>query len=264
MRSYDERALFLSDIHVPFHDEVALDVAIQFSRFFKPNYLFLMGDIVDCYSVSRFDKDPKRRLTLQGEVDATQDTLAVIRKAVGAACKVYYVEGNHEYRLERYLWSKAPELGTLRELSVEALLGLSELGITYVSKGKMEYHGFIVKHGHVIRKWAGYSAHAELEKNGKSGASGHTHRLAQIFRTDLTGVHTWIETGCLCDLEPEYMEGQQADWQHGLAYGMFRKQDKRFAIHAVPIVDGSLIFGSKEIVSKLPTRPSRPAGAIVI
>ena len=147
---------------------------------------------------------------------------------------------------------------------METLLGLRELGVQYVKSGKMEYHGFIVKHGHMVRKRSGYSAHAELEGAGKSGASGHTHRLGQVYHTDLTGVYTWLETGCLCDLEPEYAEGKKMDWQHGFAYGMFRKRDDRFVVHTLPIVNGGVIFGEREILSSIPQPRRRRRADIVI
>lgn len=263
-RTFDERALFLSDIHAPFHDNIAVDVAVQFARFWKPHYLFLMGDILDCYSVSRFSKDPRRKLDLQTEADEAREILTTIRRAVGDACKVYYIEGNHEYRVTKFLWSKAPELAHLRSLNIEGLLGLETLNIKYVPQGKMEYHGFIVKHGHIVRKWSGYSARAELEAAGKSGASGHTHRLSQIYRTDTTGVYTWVETGCLCDTSPEYGEGKTMDWQHGFAYGMFRKNDDHFVVHTLPIVKGSVIFGEREIKTRLPLpRPRRRADIVI-
>ena len=263
-RTFDERALFLSDIHAPFHDPVAVDVALQFARFWKPHYLFLMGDIIDCYSVSRFSKDPQRKLDLQHEADTTVELLGRIRRAVGDDCQIYYIEGNHEYRVTKFMWSKAPELSFLRSLNLPGLLGLKDMGIKYVSKGKMEFDGFIVKHGHFVRKGSGYTAKAELEMAGKSGASGHSHRLGQIYRTDTTGSYTWVETGCLCDLEPEYGEGKTMDWQHGFAYGMFRKHDDRFVVHTLPIVRGSVIFGEREIATKLPLPKAKRRGDIVI
>jgi hypothetical protein len=263
-RTFDERALFFSDPHAKFQDNIAVDVALQFARFWKPHYLFLMGDVIDFYSIARFDNDPRRKLDIQTEIDAARELLVTIRQAVGADCHIYYIEGNHEYRISKFLWSKAPELAHLRSLNLPGLLELKDLGIKYVSKGKMEYHGFVIKHGHLIRKRSGYAAHAELDAVGKSGASGHTHRLGQVYRTDTTGSYTWVETGCLCDLSPEWCEGKTMDWQHGFAYGMFRKHDDRFVVHTLPIVKGSVIFGEREIKTKLPLpRPRRRADIVI-
>lgn len=241
-----ERSAFLPDIHFPYQDPTALAIALRWLRDFDPHHIFLLGDVLDFYALSRFIGAPDKLLHLQAELDQARDFLDALRRAHPRAT-ITYLQGNHEARLTKYLWSKAPELSGLRGISVPNLLEMQKLRCTYVETGTTEFHGLVVKHGNVVRRSAGYSGTGELDAIGTSGISGHTHRLAQIYRTNHGGMYTWIESGCLCSLKPEYAEGQVMNWQHGLSYGLFKKSDSRFLIQPIPIVNGCLIWNGREV-----------------
>ena len=244
MKTVFERSVFLPDLHVPYHDEKVFECWLRFVKKFKPNVVFLMGDWVDCYQLSKFDKKPSRIIELQDDFDATVSHIRRVRQ-VAPKAKFYYIKGNHEQRLTRFLWSSAAALASLRSLTIPEQLHLKEYDIEYVESGKMLFHGMIVKHGNVVRTKSGYSATGELEKNWRSGVSGHTHRLAQVFRSNEGGYYTWMELGCGCKLDAEYLEGQVADWQHGLGFGYFLKGDENFIVHIAPIIKGRLIFNGQ-------------------
>lgn len=242
-----ERHVFIPDLHPPFHDEEACAVAAAFLRFYRPHRLWFLGDAVDFYALSRFDRDPARSLQLQHELDTAHDLLAFLRGAAPQASATL-IKGNHEDRLRRYLWTKAAELSGLRGLDVASLLGLDALDIAYAESGQARVADFVIKHGTLVRARSGYTATGELDKCGLSGVSGHTHRLAgPIYRRTLAGSVCWAEAGCLCDLNPEYLEGSVADWQHGLAYGELERDGNRFTVHVLPIVNGRVIFDGREI-----------------
>lgn len=247
MRKFDKLA-FIPDVHVPYQDKRALNAALKFVQYYKPDTVFLLGDVLDMYGLARFDnKDPEKIGKLHEEIDEAQKLLTDIRDVSGKS-DVYYIQGNHEYRLQKYIRNNAPELHGFNQIQLENLLGLDDLNITYVPEGRMEYYGMLVKHGEKVRSRSGYTATGELESTGISGISGHTHRLAQVYKTNRAGMFTWVEAGCVCDLNPEYMEGRIADWQHGMAYGTFTKdRDRRFELHTLPIIHGKVVFEGKEI-----------------
>ena len=238
--------MFIPDIHAPYYDEQALATALAFVRLYRPDIVFIMGDLVDFYQLSRFDREPRRALELQADLDSGRNVLRRIRSAAKAA-KLYLIRGNHEYRLTRYLWSNAKELAGLRCLGLRDLLDLKALGVEYVDRGWMRFHEFLVKHGTLVRARSGYTATGELERAGISGVSGHTHRLAQVYRRTYAGMFTWIEAGCLCQLDPEYLDGAVSDWHPGLAYGHFERAANRFVAHTLPIVNGRIIYGGREV-----------------
>lgn len=208
------RFVVLSDIHFPYQNPSALEEAVSFISSYKPKYIILLGDIIDCYSLSRFDKDPSRILSLQKEFDLANRFITRL-KDLFPYSKIIYIEGNHEKRLQKYL-NTHPEISSLRSLTVPKLLGLDSLDIPYVNE--LSLYNVLFTHGEIVRKYSGQSARGEMDKNDSSGISGHTHRLSLIHKTTRTRQMQWAESGCLCSLEPFYLTSKP-DWQNGLVYG---------------------------------------------
>lgn len=249
MQNDYERVVFISDIHAPFHDEKALAILYKFIKWFKPETVFIMGDMLDAYALSRFSKDPNGALHFQEEIDSATNILSDIRKNCGKKAKIYYLKGNHSARIQKFLWNNAKELSNLHILELPSLLNLKRFNIEYVEKGMMKYKGIMVKHGSVVRKYAGYSAKAEFEKNGCSGVSGHTHRAAIYMHTNAGGDYKWMEVGCLCDLNQEYLEGETANWQQSFGIGYFHKKTTRYQLELVNIIDGKAMYAGKEFIN---------------
>ena len=68
-----------------------------------------------------------------------------------------------------------------------------------------------------------------------------------MYRKDnVNKAHIWMECGCLCKKDMEYMEGEPADWHQGFALGYFFK-DGNFKFDYVPYINGKLLFEGKEI-----------------
>jgi hypothetical protein len=227
----------LSDWHVPFEDGPAVQAALNFIKIIQPQ-IIIIHELHDFYALSRFDKNPARIDNLQSELDKAAEYLQEVRR-ICPHSRIILLKSNHLDRLRRYLWSKAQGLCSLRALELETLLELDKLKIDYMDS--YIYGGIIFKHGNLVSVDAGMTARRELQAEGLSGVSGHTHRLAQIYRRERAGTFMWIENGCLCDLQPEYIEGV-SNWQHGLSIVSFEKdRDAYFAI-PIPIVDGKILF----------------------
>lgn len=209
-----QRFIAIGDIHFPYQNDNALHHVLSFIEKFKPRFIFLLGDIIDCYSLSRFDKDPSRILSLQKEFDLANSFIRKLKEICPYA-KIVYIEGNHERRFQKYL-NNHPEISSLRSLTVPTMLGLDALGIGY----KKEYYfgDIVLTHGEIVRKYSGQSARAEMDRNDLSGISGHTHRLSLVYRTTPHRIIQWAEAGCLCGLCPDYIEGVP-DWQNGFIFG---------------------------------------------
>src|SRR3990170_2385614 len=130
-----ERAVVVSDLHIPFHDEQSVNAVLAFLKEFKPSIIFLNGDVIDHYSLSAYDRHPFTKVTLQSEM---RDGRKFIEKIVKLAKKVVYVCGNHEYRFTRYLIRIAPELYGLEGLNLSDQLHLGEMGVELVDTGHKE------------------------------------------------------------------------------------------------------------------------------
>lgn len=237
-----EKVVFLGDVHFPYQDKVALDLVDEFLAWFKPDFIYLIGDIVDCYQLSSFDKDPRRILGFQDELDQATEWLGRLSRAHPKSKKTLRL-GNHERRLDKLL-CRVPEISSLDSLSWKKLLKLDELGIELSPyNGRLHHRGFLVEHGDTVSSKSSATAAKMLERRGTSGISGHVHRLGVSYRTNARGTHAWYENGCLCSLQPDYIIGDP-DWQQGFTVGHFLKhQDsKRFVIEQVTILDRSLFY----------------------
>jgi hypothetical protein len=184
-------------------------------------------------------------LKLQTELDQAVGVLEEIREHAKGV-KITFLRGNHCDRLKKYLWSEAQELSGLRALRLEELLEFNRLKIHYEDKNQIRYGCVIIKHGTLIRKFAGYTAKGEFEQNGMSGVSGHSHRLAQYRHTNEADSYIWTEAGCLCQLNADYLDGTTPNWNQGFAIGYFKENSKRFIIETVPIIKQRAMYGGME------------------
>lgn len=204
------------DFHYPYQSESCIYLFLSFLRWLKPNRVFLNGDIIDFYALSRYNKDPKRMLGLQHEIDQTRGFLSSIRM-ISDDMEIIYLEGNHESRLRRWL-QVHPEISSLRSLTLETMLGFDEFSIEfYPLEDHFDlYPGFIVHHGDLIRSASSLTARAMMGKWHGSGISNHTHRFGAYWESGLNWDERWYENGCMCSLEPDYLIGVP-DWQQGFS-----------------------------------------------
>ena len=208
-----KKAVILNDLHIPYHDPGAVALAVEYIRDTKPNTIVLNGDIVDFYTVSSYSKDPLRLNTIQDEINEAVSFLDLLRKENPRA-EIFYIKGNHEDRLERFLLDKAPSLCSLNCLAIDELLELQANNISFVDKG-IHLGDLEIVHGYVARKNPGASAKAYYEKSCSSILVGHVHRLNQTYFKNKFGQHCLVENGCLCGLDPDY--AHDPNWQQGFA-----------------------------------------------
>lgn len=248
-------AVVYGDSHFPFQDDSALNLVKYVIKDTKPDFVLHTGDLVDCWQISRFDKDPSRRDTLQDNIDEAAAHLGEIA-ALAPQAKRVLLEGNHEARLTAAIWrldGAQREFAKLRvfqdTLTWPRLLDLEKIGFQWVGVREQSrtpiLPKIITKHGDRVCKWSGGSAKAEWEKYGHSGLSGHTHRLGQFFHQDHNGTATWTEMGCTCQLQAPY--GTDFDWQQG--FGVLRWSPDLKVLHTelLSIRDGQTIWNKQVI-----------------
>lgn len=248
-------ALLLGDMHAGFHDPVACTLAEAIARDAQPDVIVNMGDGVDCYQISKYDRDKRRAVTLQQDIDAARSMWFNIRNATPNSA-AFWLEGNHENRLAK-MWGRVPDLAAQvlmlrnvqRELDWPLLLDVDGVGTTWVPVEQQPAVNIVPKiileHGSVVRSEAGVSGQYEMRKFGRSGASGHTHRLASFKRRDLNGVATWIETGCLCLLDGQPY-GRHFNWQHGVVHIEWNPDRKLMTETLIGLRDGRAFWRSRE------------------
>jgi len=222
MSETNEQIVFLGDVHVPYHSKEALAEVYNYIDFFKPDRIFLIGDIIDFYQLSHFNKNAFRMHELQDDIDKCFEVLTDIRSVAGDDCNITYLAGNHEIRLGKYLADK-PELNSLRCLDFVELMQLEKLSISYKDyKSPINHKGFIIEHGCIVRQNSAYTAKGMLDRRQMSGICGHTHRMGKVYKTSYNGTKVWVENGCLCNQKvcEDYIVGIP-DWQQGFSTAEF-------------------------------------------
>lgn len=202
-----------SDMHIPFHDKASVRALLRFAQEFDPTHLIVPGDGLDFYTMSDFDKNPSRQFTFKQELETGHSVLRKIELATGKADR-YWIDGNHEDRLRRWLWRHGAAIAGLPSLEPQKLLHLDDWKhLPYGSS--VNVMGVVVEHGEV----AGLNASSQMQKKrGTSGVCGHTHRLHDLHISNASGEHRYVENGCLCSLKPEFVS--RPNWQHGFTYGI--------------------------------------------
>lgn len=247
-----ESLVIASDLHIPYQDMRAVRLLFYFLKEFQPDYLVLNGDVMDCWAISKFDKSPKFGSGLADEIEETIDILKTFRK-ICPNTKMIYIEGNHEFRLRKYIISVAKELEGLRGLSIQEQLGLKDMGIEYVAslEGLSRFgHNYwktgnlYIGHYNRIAKHAGYTAKNLLDDLGVSLIQAHTHRFGTTSKTLLDRELIAVEQGCLCDLKPSYVVAP--NWQAGFCVVFRKKTSPRFQIYPVRIPEYAFFWGSHE------------------
>lgn len=234
------KILLLSDIHIPYHNIEALTLAINYAKKRGANTVVFNGDTLDCYALSRYEKDPRKRKFAE-ELEACRQLLGVFKRELD--CPMYFKLGNHEMRFEAYMRTKAPELLGCADFTLDTLLRFGELGITLIQDMQITKAGQLnILHGHEfgrsvfspVNPARGYYIRAKA-----SVICGHNHQTSEHTENNLEGkvVTTW-STGCLCEMHPAYMPINK--WNHGFAFVEVDPETGEYEVDNLRIVEGKI------------------------
>lgn len=210
--------LILSDIHIPYHDDNSLEIALQHAENEKIDHILLNGDICDFFAVSRWMKNPEER-NLAKELQMTRQFLGHLKQRFPES-RIIYKIGNHEERWQNYLYTKAPEVVGVNDFEMRSLLEFNKFGIEEVTSKQMIKAGrhLTIIHGHEKFGGSGVVNPARGLYNTMKVCSimGHHHQSSSHAEksADDKFIACW-SIGCLCELHPEYAPINK--WNHGFA-----------------------------------------------
>ena len=208
--------LVLSDLHIPYHEPVPIEAALQEGQAEKIDGIFFNGDIQDCASVSFW---PTARRDFNAEIEAVIDFFDFVRQEF-PKIMIVYKPGNHEYRLPRYFISKAPDLIETPLAAMETVLGFEERKIEFLDYFTLVYAGRLpIVHGHEVGSItkAVNPARGLFLRTKTFGACSHCHSTSEHTATTIEGkLLTTHSFGCLSDLHPEYSPFGNWNWGYGL------------------------------------------------
>ena len=212
--------LVLSDLHVPYHCEKALESALRTGIDAGCEHLVLNGDFMDFYRLSRWDQDPRAR-NPDAELKIGAEVLEELNKHFSDDSVRVFKVGNHEHRYHSYLYQRAPALIGIEEFRLDRVLPLKEHKWKFIHS-KQEYHlgKLPMLHGHELPR--GLTDPVNIGRGvylrvAGTAMVGHWHRTSTHVET--TGIDERLvpcySLGCLCDLKPEYATINR--WNHGFA-----------------------------------------------
>jgi predicted phosphodiesterase len=238
----DNNILLISDLHIPYHSIDAITAALDYGKEQKVNTIIMLGDVMDFYGVSRFEKDPRKR-SIKHEFDTTKAFLVILRQTFPDA-RIYWAFGNHDVRFEHFLMAKAPEIFDDPYFRLEERLRLNEERIhtindkTIIKAGKLSLH-----HGHLFFRGFGAPvnpARGLFLKTKESAIVGHSHRVSEHSEISLGGdLITCWSMGCLSELQPEYNPVSN-NYSHGFAH-IKTSQNGNYSVRNFRILKGKIL-----------------------
>ena len=222
-----EKYLIIPDVHLPFHDKLTLNSVYNLAKDLQPDIIVQLGDLIDCYALSNYSKDPNRLLTFQKEIDLAINFWKKLHQICPNSQK-YYKLGNHERRFQNILYSN-PQLSPLKALNLASLMDLDKYEVKmYDEHEKLIFNDkLVITHGTYVSGISGQSAMKEMNNRRQFGVSGHVHRAGKVFDTKGDGCCCWVESGFLGDLEAgfEFMGDKSVNWQQSITVASMWKKD---------------------------------------
>lgn len=270
----------------PFHDDAAMEIALQIIRDSKPDKIVMLGDAIDGTEwTSKFIVEPEFVLTTQPAIDRLHRFIAEQLTEAPAECSLHLLEGNHDARMSYAVTRNAMAALRLRQanapeswpvLSMQHLLRMSEFGSTTAGEQRVSYHagypagrmkiadGF----GSVTPLFAIHGERLDVSKVAKherqSFVQGHIHRIQDWSETyEINGeaihVSAW-SPGCLCRIDGAVPSARGAsdsrgkpihrieNWQQGVAVVTIM-QDGTWSKESIPINNRTAIWRDQRYAS---------------
>jgi len=265
----------------PFHDESAMDVALQITSFVEEtdrlDTVINLGDFLDLPAQGRFEQEAAFAATTQEAFDRGHLFLQQQRQAAGPKAKIVLVEGNHDRRMEKFIAANMLSAYGLRRantnelptMSIPYLLRLEEIGVEYIDAYPAGAYWITENlraiHGNKARNGGSTAAAYTNADPHISTIFGHAHRLEIQSRTVFNGAgairSVAISPGCLCRVDgavpsvngSTHIDGSPAkhfeNWQQGVAVVTVEPNGEHFT-ELVQIKDGQAWFRGRKFTAQ--------------
>jgi len=235
------KIIVVPDVHLTTDVPKEYEIVKRFIEDQKPDEVILLGDFMDCSSLSHWNESKAR--VMEGkrwkeECKVANKELDFLQQHTK---KVTYIEGNHCQWVEQYV-DKHPEMEGLIE--IPKMLKLKKRDIEWVKMNDLYRVGSLYfTHGCYTGK---YHAQKHLQNFGCNLVYGHTHNYqVSMENRAMQDVFVAYGLGCLCGHKPEYMKNKPANWiaQFGVVYV---NTDGDFNVYPVNIVNDKFTFEGKQ------------------
>lgn len=234
-------ALVIPDTHRPYHDVKAYRLMISVAKYLRNHIkeIVLLGDYADFYAVSSHGKDPSVDQLLIKEIEDVNEGLNELDVEFPSAKKIF-IEGNHEWRLERYFCNQAP-----------ALYGITDLNYLFKMNERTKWsvipyspnQSYSILNSKLKAKHEPPSG--PLQNAAKEASCsivfGHVHRIISSYHVSLEGKPRGAYCpGWLGDKRKSKIFGyvkSHHQWQLGFALVWVDDKTRNYYIETVHILD---------------------------
>lgn len=246
LKSTIRTTLITNDYQIPFVDWSVYATVKHFLTYLKPDFHIINGDFLDCYALSKYDKDPELLEQAQGEVETANQILdELVSASPHTITKMTF--GNHEERLSNKLkkdldlWRYLLPADRRPDDIIGDLLSLKDRQINYVPyQSNFNHYGFIVTHGSA----AGLNpSKKEIERYGISGVSGHVNRNTTWEIKNHHGHAKWWSLGGLTTHKMDFMPVN--NWVHGIGVLSQVVDGELFSFEQIEIANAKFIYDGK-------------------
>ena len=236
--------LLIPDIHAPDHNKNVIGAILEYAKWYKPDGVYLPGDVGGFESVSHWIHHRNKNFTLEGkriakDMSAVQDIMNEINKATPTATKRIVTLGNHEDWVDQYIDEHPVCKGSY---DFDVVARYSEMGYTCIKFNEPYRNGkLLLFHGIYVNK---YHTAKTVAVFGRSCIYGHTHDhqvFEDIFWKDR---HMAMSIGCACDQNPDYLRNRPTKWVHGFATIEFFSSGN-FTVDFINIINGNFSRNGK-------------------
>lgn len=247
----------LPDLHVPYHNEVALSCVLKAHEYLKPKRTVILGDWLDAEA---FKTHPSKSLIEKQAYDFKSDEVDPCNKIIDRLQKntklTVFIEGNHEFRVERTA-SGAQHKGfssIYSLISPKQLLSAGRKSFIWIPYNQKLSHYKITPELWALHGWSHSKNVAETHLNylqSVSAVFGHVHRQqSAVRRNKVTGklIKAWTP-GCLTELQPLWATQTPTDWVHGFSIIYVKNDFTQWFEYTITIENGVCILPGGKLIT---------------
>jgi len=239
--------LAFGDVHIPYQNGRAVEVFCRAAERIRPDMIICLGDLLDC---GQFSIHPLTHGVPETDYeDDLRQANRLLDRLQKVSSRLVIVEGNHEYRLDRWAAATAEGRGAYSMLAPRVRLAKGRAACDYVrygsADGRYPHHRvnsrIIAVHG-----WS-YARHATKNhlqiSQGKSVIHGHTHRADACIIQNIWSPGAVIQArscGCLCKPVPLYGAGRPVEWVNAFILGYLGRRSD--TLYTIPIMEDRCIL----------------------
>ena len=247
----NKRAVVIPDLHIPLHDEAAVNCVLQAIKIVRPDTIIFLGDVGEFEGASHWKWKKKKRPPTEYILPDINRDIKDVNKVLDEFDKVcndvknkYFLAGNHC----EWLTSFVEENPFLPEYLPEKALKLKERGYKYYPYGEYLTIGELsFTHGGHFKGI--HHARASALGLGVNIAYAHFHDVSRASTATLKGVHAGFCLGCLKKMDNrsnQWLKGKGVNWGHAFSIVDWYKNGN-FRLDLVDITAGRTTVWGREI-----------------